>query len=61
MADLRKAFDKPVDGYHIVELVQSDSLRRIVLAAGNSEKEATSRVLKRYGIDEPYHFSTKTD
>ncbi len=61
LADLRQALDKPVDGFHVIELVQSDSLRRIVLTAGENEKEATTRVLKRYGIDEPYHFSGKTD
>ena len=61
LAELRQALDKPVDGFHVIELVQSDSLRRIVLTAGENEKEATARVLKRYGIDEPYHFAGKTD
>ncbi|HZR21597.1 MAG TPA: serine protease [Verrucomicrobiae bacterium] len=61
LSELRAAFEKPVDGFHIIELVQSDSLRRIVLAAGASEKEATDRVLKRYGIDEPYHFAAKAN
>jgi hypothetical protein len=59
LSELREALDKPVNGYHIIDLVQSDSLRRIVLAAGDGEKEATSRVLQRYGIDEPYHFAAK--
>jgi hypothetical protein len=61
LTELRKALDKPVNGYHIIDLVQSDSLRRIVLAAGDNEKEATSRILKRYGIEEPFHFATKAD
>jgi hypothetical protein len=61
LSDLRGAFDHPVKGFHIIELMQSDSLRRIVLAAGESEKEATSRVLKRYGVDEPYHYDSKTN
>jgi len=59
LADLRQAMDKPQDGFHVIELLQSDSLRRIVLAAGDSEKEATTRILKRYGIEEPYHFEGK--
>ena len=58
LSDLREALSKPLKGFHIIDLVQSDSLRRIVLAAGDTEKEATTRVLKRYGIDEPYHFAT---
>ncbi len=57
LSELRQALDKPINGFHVIELVQSDSLRRIVLAAGDSEKEATTRVLKRYGIDEPYYFA----
>jgi hypothetical protein len=61
LSELREALDKPENGFHIIELVQSDSLRRIVLAAGDSEKEATSRVLKRYGIEEPYHFAPKAN
>lgn len=61
LADLRQAFDKPVNGFQVIELVESDSLRRIVLTAGDTEKEATARVLKKYGIEEPYHFATKAD
>ena len=57
LSELRQALDKPVNGYQIIELVQSDSLRRIVLAAGDSEKQATSRVLQRYGINDAYHFA----
>lgn len=59
LSELRQALDNPVNGFHVIELVQSDSLRRIVLAAGESEKEATTRILQRYGIEEPYHFATK--
>jgi hypothetical protein len=61
LAELREALDKPVNGFHVIELMQSDSLRRIVLAAGESEKDATGRILKRYGIDEPYHFASKVN
>ena len=61
LSDVREALKKPQNGYHIIELVQSDSLRRIVLTAGDPEKEATTRILQRYGIDEPYHFATKAN
>lgn len=61
LADLREALETPVNGFHVIELMQSDSLRRIVLAAGDSEKEATGRILKRYGIDESYHFAGKVN
>ena len=56
LSDLRQALEKPVDGFHILEFVQSDSLRKIVLAAGEPEQEATARVLRRYGINESFHF-----
>ena len=59
LSDVRQALDKPQDGFNVIELIQSDSLRKIVLAAGDSEKESTARILKRYGIDEPYHFENK--
>jgi len=59
LTDLREALDNPKNGYHVIEFAQSDSLRSIVLAAGDSEKEATTRILKRYGIDESYHFESK--
>ncbi|HLH53994.1 MAG TPA: hypothetical protein VKY92_10310 [Verrucomicrobiae bacterium] len=59
MTELRQALEKPVNGYHILEFMQSDSLRKIVLAAGDQEKDATARVLQRYGIEEPFHFSGK--
>ncbi|HYG35725.1 MAG TPA: serine protease [Clostridia bacterium] len=56
LADVRAALQKPANGFHIIDFVRSDSLRRMVLEAGNTEQEATARVLKRYGINEPFHF-----
>jgi hypothetical protein len=58
LPELRQALEKPVGDYHIIEFVQSDSLKRLVLAAGKSEQEATDRVLKRYGISQPFHFNS---
>jgi hypothetical protein len=52
LRDLLDALRKPINGYHLVEFVQSDSLRRLVLEAGSAETEATARVLKRYGVPE---------
>lgn len=56
LGDLREALQKPQDGFHVIEFTQSDSLRRMILAAGEPEQEATARILKRYGINEPSHF-----
>jgi hypothetical protein len=53
MAELVTALGKHRNGYHVLEFVKSDSLRRLVLDAGPAEQEATIRVLKRYGIAEP--------
>jgi len=61
LSDLREALDKPVSGSQIIEFVQSDSLRKMVLAAGDAEREATARVLKRYGINEPSHSVVAAD
>ncbi len=59
LADVRQALAKPRDGYNIIDFVQSDSLRRMVLAGGEPEKEATARVLKRYGVNEAAHFNER--
>ncbi len=56
LADLRRALEQPVNGFHIIDFVQSDTLKRMVLAAGEPEREATGRVLKRYGIEQPFRF-----
>ena len=49
ITDLDEAFKKPVNGFHIVELARSDSLRRIVLDAATLDA-ATARVVQRYQI-----------
>ena len=56
LAELRDALQKPDGGFHIFEFARGDSLQRIVLAAGDVEAAATSRVLKRYGIAEASRF-----
>lgn len=58
LADLRQALQKPLNGFQVLEFAQGDSLRRIVLAAGEAEKEATQRVLTRYGITDAFRFAS---
>jgi hypothetical protein len=57
LSDLRQALQKPVDGFHIIDFMPSDSLKRLVLGAGDSQAEATARVLKRYGIAQESNIS----
>ncbi len=52
LRELAAALAARAEGYHEIEFVRSDSLRKMVLAAGAAEREATARVLKRYGIAE---------
>jgi hypothetical protein len=56
LAELRQALQKPRDGFNTIDFIESDSLRRIVLAGGESQQEATARVIKRYGINDASHF-----
>jgi hypothetical protein len=57
LPELREALRKSSDGFHVIEFFQSDSLRRMVLAADDQEM-ATRRVLTRYGIANDYYFAT---
>jgi len=50
LAQLRDALKKPLNGFHLIEFVKTDGLRRVVIAAGDEEAAATDRILKRYGI-----------
>jgi hypothetical protein len=49
LQDLLAAKNAPQDGFHIIEFREGDSLRRMVLDAGEVDA-ATERVLQRYGI-----------
>ena len=55
LQDLKAALEKPIDGFHHVQFARSDSLRRLVLDAGETEA-ATRRVLQRYGITKDFYF-----
>jgi len=50
LSELRAALQQPLDGSHLLEFVPGDTIRRIVLGAGEAEREATARVLQRYNI-----------
>ncbi len=58
LSDLKAALQKPVNGYNIIEFMKGNSLRRMVIGAGEFEREATARVLKRYGIDESFYLAS---
>jgi hypothetical protein len=57
LSELREALQKPADGFHVLEFAKGDSLQRIVLGAGDAERDATARVLKRYGIVEASRYA----
>jgi hypothetical protein len=50
LSELRDALQKPTEGYHVLEFAKGESLQRMVLAAGEADREATARVLSRYHI-----------
>ena len=54
LGDLREALLRPRNGFHVIEFAPGDSLQRIVVAAGEPERDATRRVLERYGIAESF-------
>ena len=61
LADLQQALQKPSNAFHLLQFRAGEGLQRMVIAAGAEESEATSRVLKRYGIREPSRLATTTN
>ena len=55
LADIKRALEKPIDGYHILKFQKGDSLQKVVLDASD-EPKATERVLSRYGIENDHYF-----
>ncbi|MBM3846552.1 MAG: hypothetical protein FJ405_09745 [Verrucomicrobia bacterium] len=51
LKDLSEALQQPKDGFHVIDFMRGDSLRRMVLDA-TAEKKATERVLDRYRIEQ---------
>ncbi len=47
--DVAAAFDEPLDGYHVIEMMPNGTRHEIVLDAGTFE-EASERILGSYGI-----------
>jgi hypothetical protein len=50
LSELQEALKDPIEGSHVLEFVPGDTIRRMVLGAGDAEREATARVLQRYNI-----------
>jgi hypothetical protein len=57
LIELRDALKQPKDKFHVIDFVPNESLQRIVLAAGDAEREATQRILERFGITEAIQIS----
>ena len=53
--DVRAGFDKPLNGFHIIELSAGQGPRRIVLDAAEVD-EAEPRIRKNYGIEHDITF-----
>ncbi len=60
LTELQAALKQPKDDFHIIDFVPNESLQRIVLAAGDAEREATDRILKRFGITDAAQIASKT-
>jgi hypothetical protein len=60
LPELREALQRPGNGFHVLEFVHGDSLQRMVLAAGDAEREATARVLEQYRIEQAFRFAAPT-
>lgn len=59
LTELRDALKQPKDKFHVIDFLPNESLQRIVLAAGDAEREATQRVLERFGITEASQITPK--
>ena len=60
LTELQAALKQPKDNFHVIDFVPNESLQRIVLAAGDLEREATDRILKRFGITDAVQITSKT-
>lgn len=59
LTELRDALKQPSDKFHVIDFVPNESLQRIILAAGEAEREATQRILERFGITEAIQITPK--
>jgi hypothetical protein len=60
LTDLLDAFKSPTNNFHVIDFKRGTDLQRIVLAAGSAERDATRRILQRYGITDEFRFAPKT-
>jgi hypothetical protein len=58
VADVQAALQQPQDGFHTIEFLRGDNLRRIVLDAAQMDA-ATKRILERYRIPAASHIAAK--
>jgi hypothetical protein len=59
LADVSAALQQPQGGFHVIDFTPNESLQRIVLAAGEPEREATQRILERFGISAAVQITPK--
>jgi S1-C subfamily serine protease len=59
LADLSEALKQPQGEFHVIDFTPNDSLQRIVLAAGEPERDATKRVLERFSISTAVQITPK--
>jgi hypothetical protein len=60
LADLSEALKQPKGEFHVIDFAPNESLQRIVLAAGETERTATARVLERFGISAATQITPKS-
>lgn len=58
VADVQEAMRQPQDGFHVIEFLRGDNLRRIVLDAKEMDA-ATKRILERYRIPAASHVAAQ--
>ncbi len=58
VADVQEALRQPQDGFHVIEFLRGDNLRRIVLDAKEMDA-ATKRILERYRIPAASHVAAQ--
>jgi len=59
LKDLAEALKKPVNGFHVIDFMRSDSLHRVVLDAAELDN-ATQRVLEQFRIQKDHVFNEDT-
>ncbi len=60
LTELADALKQPKDDFHVIDFAPNEALQRIVLAAGAAEREATQRILERFGISAATQITTKS-